>query len=340
MSLVHVDYFWVDGFEQPGIRGKTKIVTLKELEGGNFELPLEDWNFDGSSTGQASTADSERLLIPARLYQFGETHHVVLCEVRYPDEDQTPHETNFRANLREELEGMKEDPEMWLGFEQEYFFTKDNLNVFWPSTFGGEPIKDARYYCAASGGNVKYRRLVREHASFCNRIGIKVVGYNAEVAPGQWEYQCFSEDTLKACDDLWVSRYVLSLLTEEEGLGIDWSPKAHIGWNGSGCHTNFSTKAMREGIGGQTRFNNILSRMEADHNETMDEYGANNRSRLIGAYETANYDHFSHAIASRGTSVRIPNAVVRDEWKGYLEDRRPSSNCDPYRVASKLLKFV
>jgi len=335
MSLVHVDYIWVDGFDQPSLRGKTKVVSLKKLEDGNFELPLEDWNFDGSSTGQATTGDSERLLIPARLYQFSDTHHVVLCEVCYPNEDQTPHESNFRAILREMLEDMKEDPELWLGFEQEYFFTKNNKNILWPESFG-EPIKDDRYYCAIDGGNVKYRNLVREHASFCNKVGIRIVGYNAEVAAGQWEYQCFSEDALKACDDLWVSRYILSLLTEEDGIGIDWSPKPHDGWNGSGCHTNFSTKAMREGEGGKELFDNIISRMSDSHLQAMEEYGSGNRSRLVGEYETAKYDSFSSGVASRSVSVRIPNAVVNADWSGYLEDRRPASNCDPYRVALQL----
>ena len=338
MSLVHVDYVWVDGLSQPRLRGKTKMTQLKKLEDGNFELPLEDWNFDGSSTGQAPTNDSERLLIPSRLYQFSDSHHVVLCEVRYPDEDKTPHESNFRAALRDQLEDIKKDPKMWLGFEQEYFFTKQNKNIFWPES--GEPIKDERYYCGTGGDAINYRRLVREHATFCNKIGIEIVGYNAEVAPGQWEYQCFSKDTLKACDDLWMSRYVLSLFCEEEGIGVEWSPKPHPGWNGSGCHTNFSTDSMRGGEGGKGLFDNILKRMKEAHSETMEEYGANNRSRLIGEYETANYDNFSWAVANRGTSVRIPNSVMRDDWKGYIEDRRPASNCDPYRVASQLLKFV
>ena len=336
MSLVHVDYIWVDGFEQPSIRGKTKVVALKELEDGNFELPLEHWNFDGSSTGQATTDDSERLLIPARLYQFSETHHVVLCEVCLPND--SPHKTNFRSILRERIKDMKENPKMWLGFEQEYFFTKGGHNIFWPPA--GEPINDARYYCAVSGGNVKHRKLVREHASFCNKVGIQIVGYNAEVAPGQWEFQCFSEDALKACDDLWVSRYILSLLSEEEDLGVDWSPKPHDGWNGSGCHTNFSTEAMRNGEGGKELFDNIISRMGDQHAASMREYGSGNRARLVGTYETAEYDHFSCEVASRGVSVRIPNVVVEKEWKGYLEDRRPSSNCDPYRVALQLLDCI
>jgi glutamine synthetase len=338
MSLVHVDYIWVDGLSQPRLRGKTKMVQLNELEDGNFELPLEEWNFDGSSTGQAPTSDSERLLVPSRMYQFSDSHYVVLCEVRYPDDDKTPHETCFRAIIREQLEGAKENPKLWLGFEQEYFITKENRNILWP--VAGEPIKDDRYYCGTDGDTVKYRRVVREHASFCNKIGIEIVGYNAEVAPGQWEYQCFSKDTLKACDDLWASRYIMSLLCEEEGLGINWSPKPHEGWNGSGCHTNFSTDAMRSGEGGKGLFDNILARMKDDHAKTIEEYGAGNRSRLVGKYETANYNSFSWGVGSRGTSVRIPGAVVQDGWKGYLEDRRPASCCDPYRVVIQLLKFV
>jgi len=336
MSIVHIDYLWVDGFDTPTIRSKTKVSQLSSLEDGGAELQIEPWNFDGSSTGQAQTEDSERILAPARLYRITDTRYVLLCEVRNPDG--TPHESNYRAPLRDFLE---ENPnkDMWVGFEQEYFLTSHDRNMFWPQT-GGEPIKDARYYCSVGGDRIAKRSLIRLHADMCYSMGIQIVGYNAEVAPAQWEYQCFSESALRACDDLWTSRYIMTLLAEAEELGIDWGPKPHTGWNGSGCHANFSTEEMRSGSGGEPLFTSILDTMSQHHLESMDCYGEGNTSRLIGAYETAHWSKFTYGIADRGASVRIPNKTVENKWGGYLEDRRPASNCDPYRVVGQLVRFV
>lgn len=334
--LVHLDYLWVDGFDHPALRSKTKMVQLTPNEGGEVELKVPEWNFDGSSTGQAPTEDSERILKPHRVYQVADNHYVAICEVCLPDEERTPHETNYRAKLRKLVEDGIATKELWIGFEQEYFITSEGKNVFWPDQ--GEPIKDSRYYCS-SGGSVKYRKLVREHASFCNSLGIRVVGYNAEVSPGQWEYQCFGADPLEASDALWVSRYLLELMAEDLVLGIDWHPKPHAGWNGSGCHTNFSTKSMRES-GEKEIFDRVIANMEKYHDESIREYGPDNALRLTGGFETASMEEFSCGIASRGASVRIPNSVPTAGWRGYLEDRRPSSGCDPYRVALQICRFI
>ena len=334
--LVHLDYVWVDGFEHSALRSKTKMITLSPNEEGEVELIVPEWNFDGSSTGQASTEDSERILKPQSMFQIADNHYVVMAEVCLPDKDRTPHVTNYRAKLREAMVSGIAEKEMWVGFEQEYFFTADGKNVFWPQR--GEPINDSRYYCS-SGESVKYRKLVREHAAFCHALGIQVDGYNAEVSPGQWEYQCFGTNPLAASDALWISRYLLELMAEDIEVGINWHPKPHPGWNGSGCHTNFSTKVMRE-TGGQEVFDRVIANMEKYHDESISEYGADNGLRLTGGFETASIDVFTSAIASRGASVRIPNSVLENNWCGYLEDRRPSSGCDPYRVALQLCKFV
>ena len=332
--IIHVDYVWVDGLESSMIRSKTRVERVTVDEEGNFELPVSEWNFDGSSTEQATTSDSERVLSPQRVYQVSESHYAVLCEVNLPNSDRTPHESNFRRKLIETISTLG-DTGLWLGFEQEYFITKSGKNILWPED--GLPINDTRYYCS-SGGPIRERSVIREHATLCNRVGISVVGYNTEVSPGQWEYQVFSKDALKAADDLWMSRYLLQLVLETRELGVDWDPKPHPGWNGSGCHTNFSTSNMRE-QGSEALFESIMERARASHREDVTAYGSGNQARMTGQHETSDYDEFSYGVGSRNTSVRIPNGVVQSGWRGYAEDRRPASNCDPYRVAASVYRF-
>ena len=332
--IVHIDYVWVDGLESPFVRSKTKIQQAEISEDGTFDLKIAEWNFDGSSTHQATTEDSERILSPKRVYQVAENHYAVICEVCHPDEDRTPHASNFRAKLSSVIDSTG-DTGLWIGFEQEYFITKSGKNIMWPED--GLPVNDSRYYCH-SGGAIRKRKIVREHAELCNRAGIAVVGYNTEVSPGQWEYQVFSNDALKAADDLWMSRYLLQLVLETEELGVDWSPKPHSGWNGSGCHTNFSTEKMRE-EGGQELFESIMDRASDSHHTDLEGYGEGNQARMTGLHETSDFNVFSYGVGSRSTSVRIPNNTVQSGWKGYAEDRRPGSNCDPYRVVASVYAF-
>ena len=210
--MIHVDYIWVDGLTSPLIRSNTKIANPSVGEDGEFEISVTEWNFHVSSTRQATTEDSERIIQPQRVYKLSDKHYVALCEVCMPDKDRTPHKSNYRAVLKKQLDQGDANKKMWIGFEQEFFLTKDGKNVMWPSE--GLPPNDTRYYCS-SGAPIKFRRLIREHASLCNDVGINVVGYNTEVSPGQWEYQVFANDPLKASDDLWVSRYLLQLSAEK-----------------------------------------------------------------------------------------------------------------------------
>lgn len=330
---VHVDYVWVDGLDSPLVRSKTKIVSPTVNQQGEVEIQVGEWSFDGSSTSQATTEDSERLLKPQRLYQLSDQHYIVLCEVCDPATGE-PDKTNHRAKLRSHIEGSG-DRGLWVGFEQEFFITKDGKNVLWPKS--GLPPQDSRYYCS-SGGPIRHRKLIREHATICNKAGISVVGYNTEVSPGQWEYQVFANDALKAADDLWISRYILQLCAETYDIGIDWHPKPHEGWNGSGCHTNFSTKLMRE-EGGEELFNRIMAAAAEKHSSHMTKFGTLNERRMTGTHETSSYDSFSWGVGSRNTSMRVPTQTA-EQWKGYAEDRRPASNCDPYRVIDSVLDYA
>jgi len=324
MDNAILEYIWLDGYETQNLRSKVKV--LSDWDGTLSGLPI--WNFDGSSTKQATGNDSECILQPVRIYQYYKNHYFVLCEVF--NSNMTPHITNSRSLLRKNISSYN-DSGFWWGFEQEYFVTKSSRPLGFPPI--GLPDPQGLYYCGVGGNQVKGRLFAEHHLHTCLGMGITLTGINAEVALGQWEYQCFAEDTLKVCDDLWMSRYVLYRLAEEEDWDIDISPKPVAGdWNGSGCHANFSTSHMRD-VGGEEYFVNLMNRFSTNHTSHIDGYGKNNHLRLTGEHETQHIDTFSWGVADRGASIRVPNSTIAAGWAGYLEDRRPSANCDPYVVA-------
>jgi len=332
MNKIILEYVWLDGYKTPNLRSKIKVM---DFSGDPEEFDccdVPEWNFDGSSTRQAPGSDSECLLAPARLYGKGDGRFLVLCEVM--NSDGTPHHTNQRAKLRETLNNT-EDQKFWWGFEQEYFITKDFKPLGFPD--GGYPKPQGLYYCGVGGNQVAGRSMVESHMHECLFYGMGITGVNAEVAVGQWEYQCFNTDTLKACDDLWVSRYLLYKESEHYGFDIDITPKPVSGdWNGSGCHANFSTEEMRT-TGGKGYISELMSRFAANHDKHIKGYGEDNDRRLTGDHETQRIDTFSWGVGDRGASVRIPNVMKDNGWVGYIEDRRPASNCDPYKVANLII---
>ncbi len=323
---VWLEYIWLDGYETPNLRSKLKVMELEDTFPKPEDLPV--WNFDGSSTQQAPGSSSECLLKPVRCYNDGTNTVYVFCEVLNPDG--TPHETNTRAKLKDIYNNTKSQ-KFWWGFEQEYFITKDFAPLGFPT--GGYPRPQGLYYCGVGGNQVVGREFVQSHLHWCLTMGIELTGINAEVAVGQWEYQCFAKDTLKACDDLWMSRYLLYRLAEKQGWDIDITPKPVTGdWNGSGCHTNFSTKDMRKNWS-KDKMLQLMDKFHQRHNEHIQGYGQDNHKRLTGQHETQHISKFSYGVGDRGASIRIPNSVEQNDWKGYIEDRRPASNIDPYVVA-------
>jgi glutamine synthetase len=322
--IVKLEYVWLDGYEpQPNLRSKVK--TLK-LDGDLIQLdkiPL--WNFDGSSTKQADGSSSDCILKPVQFYFSKDNSSYptiyVFCEVMNPDG--TPHESNKRAILD------KEDMSIWFGFEQEYFIKSNSSKRVLGLDEFSEP--QGKYYCGI-GHNVKGRDLVDEHYNMCLDLGINITGINDEVAIGQWEFQVFSEGKKQACDDLWMARYILNKLSERYDYEIEYHPKPLVygDWNGSGLHTNFSNEKMRED-GKKEYFDSIFKSFESRHEIHINAYGSDNHMRLTGKYETQSIDKFSWGISDRGASIRVPQSTAK-EWKGYLEDRRPSSHANPYEI--------
>lgn len=333
---VKLEYVWLDGYTpEPNLRSKVKIVDYESIKNVVQVGKLPVWNFDGSSTNQADTGNSDRILKPVRVYtKYGfplENSTVyVLCEVM--DSDGKPHQSNMRAKLNEEEEGL------WFGFEQEYFI-REEINGGILGHKRNILKGQGEYYCGV-GHNVVGRDFVEDHLNMCLEYGIDITGTNAEVALGQWEYQVFSKGKLKGGDDLWMSRYFLYKISEKYKYHIDLHPKplTHGEWNGSGLHTNFSNDRMRN-EGGYDYFMAIFNSFASRHEDHIKAYGSNNHLRLTGGFETQSIDKFSWGVSDRGASIRVPQDTAKN-WKGYVEDRRPGSNADPYKIIREVSKSL
>ena len=329
-----LEYIWIDGFGN--LRSKTKVHQMKELDKSSNVNLLPEWNYDGSSTGQATGDDSEVIIRPVAFYEDpfrGENNFLVLCDTWLPNGE--PHPTNTRASAVEVFKLNAQHDPMY-GIEQEFFIVKDGKPIGFPGTNFPRPQQD--YYCGIGGDNVVGREFIEESFRNCLTAGLSLTGLNAEVAPSQWEFQV-CDMGIKAADQLYMMRYILDRTAEKYGWSVNYHPKPVMGdWNGSGCHTNFSTKAMRA-KGGYPVILDAIKKLGHRHMQHMENYGKDNHLRMSGKHETARYDHFSYGVADRGSSIRIPRTTERDEC-GYFEDRRPASNMDPYVVTSMILDTV
>ena len=330
MAKYKFEYVWLDGYlPDANLRSKTKILELNDYNGEVDILP--EWSFDGSSTKQAEGRFSDCLLKPVRVYVDPEriNGYLVICEVLNPDG--TDHASNTRSLIDDDSD------DFWFGFEQEYVLMEEGKPLGFPSE--GYPGPQGPYYCAVGHGNVAGREIVERHLDVCLEAGIGMTGINAEVLLGQWEYQVFGKGAKKASDDLIAARYFLCRICEDYGVVVDLHPKPLQGdWNGSGMHVNFSNEAMRE-VGGEALFKQICEAFRPVHKEHIEVYGSNNHMRLTGLHETQSIEKFSYGVSDRGASIRIPVSTA-NQWKGYLEDRRPASNADPYRVAQRVIRTV
>ncbi|AYV77991.1 MAG: glutamine synthetase [Edafosvirus sp.] len=332
-----LEYIWIDA--ENNLRSKTKII--EESITNTSELPL--WTFDGSSTGQAFGSVSDVILKPVRYYPDPfcsdiPNSFLVMCET-YTKENE-PHVTNFRSSCAltaNKSEVKKQEP--LFGIEQEYLLCDRS----------GEPYKwvtkddpgfgdQGPYYCSTGSNKTFGREIVELHMKYCMKANLKICGINAEVMPSQWEYQLGPLDPLEISDQLWISRYILHRVCEKYDCTVSFYPKPKKTWNGSGGHTNFSTKIMRE-ENGIVEIEKACAKLEKKHKEHIKVYGDHNELRLTGIHETSSMDKFSYGIGDRSRSVRIPLHVAQAK-KGYLEDRRPAANLDPYRVTNIMLQTI
>jgi glutamine synthetase len=334
MARIKLEYIWLDGYEPTqNMRSKTKVEEHENFKGTLEEL--SNWSFDGSSTRQADGGSSDCLLVPVAIYPDPArlNGYLVMCEVM--NADGTPHKSNGRATIDDE------NDDFWFGFEQEYFImdTKTQLPLGFP--VGGYPAPQGMYYCSVGGKNTHGRKLVEEHADLCIAAGLNFEGINQEVACGQWEFQLFAKGAKKAGDEIWIARYLLDRLTEKYGYYIEYHPKplGDTDWNGSGMHANFSNSTLRT-CGSREVYEKICEAFRPVAKEHIAVYGAHNEQRLTGKHETASINDFSYGISDRGASIRIPLITVQKGWKGWLEDRRPASNGDPYKIAARIIKTV
>jgi len=341
---VRLEYVWLDGNSTRNLRSKVRYEDwVMDSQSGNMSREavlarMPEWSYDGSSTNQADTFESDVILHPVRVYQnplevSEMASFIVLCDTYYTDG--TPHKTNSRHALQQLIEKYEESDTMQFSVEQEYtFLDEDNLPVKWNCE-----MEKGQNYCGVGSQNVNHRIVVEQHAFACMQAGIDIFGTNAEVLVSQWEYQLGPKGAMETADDLWVSRYLLHKLTEGQSFYASLEPKPVEGeWNGAGAHINFSTDYMRSNSD-RNYIESICEALGETHKKHMEVYGENNEARLTGDCETQHYDKFTFGIANRGASIRIPPPTAHD-WSGYLEDRRPAANVDPYKAFGALVETI
>ena len=344
---IMAEYIWIDGTRpSKRLRSKTKILPTGAIEPSDriaegAEIPLaafSEWGADGSSTNQATGHDSDIILRPVRAQPdpIRKGHYLVLCEVFAGDG--SPHPTNTRHRLRRVLDaGAAAVDSLW-GFEQEYtFLDRSGRPLGFPAN--GFPLPQGPYYCSVGSDVISGRPVYERFMIAAIDAHLKISGTNWEVMPGQAEYQIGAAGPLEASDHIWLARWLLQRIAEDHGIIVTLDPKPAPGdWNGAGMHTNFSTAEMRA-PGGMKAIIDACNRIGERRQEHLDVYGYGYENRLTGHHETCSWREFRYGVADRTSSIRIPRSVA-EQGHGYLEDRRPNANADPYEVAARVLQTV
>lgn len=340
----YAEYIWIDGTEPTALlRSKTKVLSLPD----NVQLSdFPKWTFDGSSTNQAEGINSDCQLAPVRFVNDplrGTGHYLVLCEVF--DDNGNAHPSNSRALLRAVLDSGVAEKKPMFGFEQEYTFYQEHSPLGWPKE--GLPKPQGPYYCGVGNGRVFGRQIAEDHMEACIQAGLLFYGINAEVMPSQWEFQIGprgfegeNTDALQTADDVWLAQWLLHRIAEDYEVTVNFENKPMKGdWNGAGCHLNFSTSDMRDPEKGPEAIQSAINLLSEKHNEHIRLYGHALEERLTGEHETCDINTFKHGKSDRGASIRVPLTTAKKGY-GYLEDRRPGANSDPYRVGARILTTI
>lgn len=360
MERISAEYIWIGGKDTHNdLRSKVRTLDLNITNDWSkltfaelnkmYLHKIPEWNFDGSSTGQASSNDdTEVVLKPCAICPDpfsvshrdmssngrGMSHNIlVLCDCY--TSDGKPHMTNTRFQAKHIFKQYEREIP-WFGLEQEYvIFNKDNTKPIGWGILTPEP--QGKYYCGNGHDKVFARKFIDKHYRYCLYSKLDISGYNAEVMSGQYEFQIGPVEGISAADQLIIARFILLRLSEQHEFYINYNPKPIKGnWNGSGLHHNFSTLHMRE-YGGYKYIEEAITKLSALHKEHLAVYGKDNHLRLTGKHETSSMDIFTSGIGTRNTSVRIPNETYRRQY-GYFEDRRVGANADPYLTTSIIME--
>jgi len=332
--MIKAEYIWLDGTEPTAqIRSKTRVIP-PDTE----TIPM--WGFDGSSTNQAEGTASDCVLAPVSHYPDplrGGKNILVLCEVLTVDG--IPHESNTRSDCVDNQKNY-EDHECLFGLEQEYTLMTSAGHPYgfeFARRENDEILPQGPYYCSVGAGLAMGRKIAEAHLDACLLAGLKISGINAEVMPGQWEFQIGPASGVESSDHLIIARWLLHRTAEHFDVVVSFDGKPIGGdWNGAGCHANFSTKSMRASYEACIAACETLSKNPQEH---INNYGAGIKQRLTGDHETCSYEQFRYGVSDRGASIRIPWQVEKG-GVGYIEDRRPNANCDPYVVTRFLMNTV
>jgi glutamine synthetase len=341
------EYIWIDGSQpMPELRSKTRVIFDSSLPPSTEVKNVDDidlsqfpeWGADGSSTQQAEGGDSDIILKPVHAVRdpFRPGGYLVLTEVFTGAGN--VHSTNKRAEVRRVLDAGADKYDAWFGFEQEYtLFKIEGRPAGFP--INGYPGPQGPYYCSVGSLNIAGRALYEDFLEAAVEAGLIISGVNWEVMPGQAEFQIGPGSGLKASDHIWLGRWLMHRASEKYNLVVSLAAKPAKGdWNGAGMHTNFSTAAMRV-PGGRAHIEAACEAIGEKIEEHLEVYGDGYEERLTGHHETCAYNEFRWGIADRTASIRVPRAVGEVGY-GYLEDRRPNANADPYRIAARMLQTV
>mmetsp|Transcript_10122 Transcript_10122/g.8919 ORF Transcript_10122/g.8919 Transcript_10122/m.8919 type:complete len:332 (-) Transcript_10122:133-1128(-) len=244
------EYIWIDG---TGASVRSKSRTLSSKISSISDLP--EWNFDGSSTGQAPGHDSEVILKPVNFYPDpfrGGDNILVLCSCHRYDSKAAlmkPANTNFRDNAVELFNTIEDHQPFTKILQSCTLYKKMSIlgqqQLGWPE--GGFPASKGNFYNGVGTNNSHGRSIMDSYLQACLYIGVKISNLNSGEMPGEWEFEIGPCKGVETGDQLWMARYLLSRITEDFGTSLTFEPKPIKGnLKKKGCFTKFFTISMRE----------------------------------------------------------------------------------------------